>query len=132
MIKLYRIVGSFYDVFQGEGWENWTRISIKRGRVNIVAGIPLTAEQIAIIQKELHRIRRDGGLDRRDIATSRVIRAVKSERVALAEATAQLSHPHILPVHAVGEHNGQLYLALQYVEGCNLAQLLDRVETPTG
>lgn len=42
------------------------------------------------IQKELHRIRRDGGLDRRDIATSRVIRAVKSERVALAEATAQL------------------------------------------
>lgn len=55
MIKLYRIVGSFYDVFQGEGWENWTRISIKRGRVNIVAGIPLTAEQIAIVQKELHR-----------------------------------------------------------------------------
>lgn len=43
-----------------------------------------------------------------------------------AEATAQLSHPHIVPVHAVGEHNGQLYLALQYVEGCNLAQLLDR------
>jgi WD40 repeat protein len=43
-----------------------------------------------------------------------------------AEATAQLSHPHIVPVHAVGEHQGQLYLALQYVEGCNLSQLLAR------
>lgn len=43
-----------------------------------------------------------------------------------AEATAQLTHPHIVPIHAVGEHQGQLYLALQYVEGCNLSQLLAR------
>ncbi len=43
-----------------------------------------------------------------------------------AEATAQLSHPHIVPIHSVGEHQGQLYLALQYIEGCNLAQLLER------
>lgn len=43
-----------------------------------------------------------------------------------AEATAQLRHPHIVPVHSVGEHQGQLYLALQYVEGETLAGFLAR------
>jgi len=42
------------------------------------------------IQKQLHQIRRDGGLNRRDIASNRIIRAVKTERLALAQATAQL------------------------------------------
>ncbi len=42
------------------------------------------------IEKQLLQIRRDGGLNRRDIATNRIIRAVKTERLALAQATAQL------------------------------------------
>lgn len=42
------------------------------------------------LEKQLIRIRRDGGLDLRDIASNRIIRAVKSERLSLARSTAQL------------------------------------------
>lgn len=42
------------------------------------------------LEKQLVRIRRDGGLDARDIASNRIVRAVKSERLALARSTAQL------------------------------------------
>ncbi len=37
-----------------------------------------------------------------------------------ARATARLNHPHIVTIHAVGEHHGIPYLALEYVEGPNL------------
>jgi opacity protein-like surface antigen len=42
------------------------------------------------LEKQLVRIRREGGLDARDIASNRIVRAVKSERLALARSTAQL------------------------------------------
>jgi opacity protein-like surface antigen len=42
------------------------------------------------LEKQLVQIRRDGGLDARDIASNQIIRAVKSERLALARSTAQL------------------------------------------
>ena len=42
------------------------------------------------LEKQLLQIRRDGGLNARDIAANRIIRAVKSERLALARSTAQL------------------------------------------
>ena len=42
------------------------------------------------LEKQLVQIRRDGGMDTRDIASNRIIRAVKSERLALARSTAQL------------------------------------------
>ena len=42
------------------------------------------------LKKQLVRIRRDEGLDVRDIATHQISRAVKAERVALARTTAQL------------------------------------------
>jgi hypothetical protein len=42
------------------------------------------------LERQLVRIRRDGGLDARDIASNRIFRAVKSERLALARSTAQL------------------------------------------
>ena len=37
-----------------------------------------------------------------------------------ARTTAQFSHPHIVTVHAVGEHLGRPYVALEYLEGDNL------------
>lgn len=42
------------------------------------------------LEKQLVQIRRDGGLNARDIASNRIIRAVKAERLALARSTAQL------------------------------------------
>jgi len=41
-----------------------------------------------------------------------------------ARATAAFNHPHIVTVYAVGEHAGQPWLALEYVEGQALAERL--------
>ncbi len=43
-----------------------------------------------------------------------------------AEAAARLEHPNIIQVYEVGEAGGRAYLALEFVEGPNMASLLDR------
>jgi serine/threonine protein kinase len=45
---------------------------------------------------------------------------------AEAEALARLRHPHIVQVYAYGEHQGQPYFALEYVEGGSLDRKLGR------
>lgn len=37
-----------------------------------------------------------------------------------ARATARFNHPHIVTLHAVGEHDGRPYLALEYIDGESL------------
>jgi serine/threonine protein kinase len=39
-----------------------------------------------------------------------------------AEAAARLQHPHVVQVHAIGEHDGQPYAVLEFVEGRTLAR----------
>src|SRR5437762_500462 len=46
--------------------------------------------------------------------------------LAEARAAAQLNHPNIVTVYDVGEHDGQSYLALEYVPGDTLRARLDR------
>ena len=47
-----------------------------------------------------------------------------------AEAIARISHPNIVQVYAIGEHEGLRYMALEYVEGRNLRDFLTRKGAP--
>jgi WD40 repeat protein/serine/threonine protein kinase len=42
-----------------------------------------------------------------------------------ARATARFNHPHIVTIHAVGEHRGRPYVALEYLEGQSLRERID-------
>src|SRR5688572_3810833 len=41
-----------------------------------------------------------------------------------ARTTARLNHPHIVTVYSVGEHEGRPFVALEYVPGPTLRELL--------
>ena len=43
-----------------------------------------------------------------------------------ARLAASLEHPNIVPIHRGGEYHGVLYLAMRYVPGTNLRQVIDR------
>jgi uncharacterized RDD family membrane protein YckC len=43
-----------------------------------------------------------------------------------ARAQARLNHPNICHIYFIGEENGQLFFAMEYVEGESLQQILDR------
>lgn len=42
-----------------------------------------------------------------------------------ARLTARLSHPNVVQVHELGEHAGHFFIAMEYVPGASLRQLLD-------
>src|SRR3954453_14466818 len=48
-----------------------------------------------------------------------------------ADLAAGLRHPHIVGVHDRGEHEGQLWIAMDYIDGIDAARLLD-TKYPTG
>ncbi len=48
------------------------------------------------------------------------------------EALARLRHPHFVPVYAVGESGEQGWIALEYVQGPDLAEVLGGIPLPAG
>ena len=42
---------------------------------------------------------------------------------------ASLDHPNVVPIYQAGEHGGQLYLAMRFVAGSDLASVLERRRT---
>ena len=46
-----------------------------------------------------------------------------------ARAAANVEHPNIVPIHAIGEANGVHYYAMQLIEGPSLASILDKLHS---
>jgi serine/threonine-protein kinase len=57
-------------------------------------------------------------------------RAEKLRFVREAEAVANLTHPNIVQVHDVGDHDGQPYFTMEFVDGDSLAEQLKGAPQP--
>jgi serine/threonine protein kinase len=80
---------------------------------------------------------RDEGLDRtvalKVLAPALAEDAEFRERfIRESRAAARVDHPHIIPVHAAGETDGVLYLAMRLVPGGDLRSLINREGPLTG
>ncbi len=57
-------------------------------------------------------------------ANPATVRDARARLVREAQALAKLNHPHIVAIHDVGEHQGTVWLAMEYVDGETLSAWL--------
>ena len=50
---------------------------------------------------------------------------VRQRMLREAQALAKLSHPNVVQVYEVGEHDGQLFVAMEFIDGANLRAWLE-------
>ena len=65
----------------------------------------------------------DPGLAEEDASRERFLRD--------AEVVAALEHPNVVPIYDAGESEGRLYLAMRYVAGTSLADMVDGDDPPS-
>src|SRR5262245_44783421 len=74
----------------------------------------------------------DESLNRR-VALKLLLRESSTTEARLrreAQAMARISHPNVVQIFEVGEHEGQLFVAMEYIEGVSLTRWLAE-ESPT-
>jgi tetratricopeptide (TPR) repeat protein len=79
-------------------------------------GAVYKARQVALNRLVALKILRDG-----TFADPEELARFRNEALALA----RLQHPHIVQIHEIGEHQGQPFFSLEFVDGGNLAQKLN-------
>jgi tetratricopeptide (TPR) repeat protein/tRNA A-37 threonylcarbamoyl transferase component Bud32 len=76
----------------------------------------------------------DEGLDRKValklLRRSRDPHRSRARLTREAQALARLSHPNVVGIHEIGEHDGQIYIAMEYVRGQTLRQWMNRETRP--
>jgi hypothetical protein len=57
MTKILRVKKlPIYDVFEGEGWFNWTRVAVRSNKLKVVGGNPLNMGQKEKVLQEVRII----------------------------------------------------------------------------
>src|SRR5690242_8512724 len=84
-----------------------------RGGMSVV----YLAEQTRLGRKVALKILASGLLERDELFRNRFLQE--------SHLAAALDHPNIIPIYDAGEDNGCLYIAMRYVEGRDLAQILE-------
>lgn len=64
------------------------------------------------------------------LAGSRATEAEIKRFQTEAKAAATLKHPNVVAIHEVGEHHGQQYFSMDYIEGRSLAEVIRRAPLP--
>jgi serine/threonine protein kinase len=84
-------------------------------------GVVFKARQRTLNRIVALKMMRSGSL-----ASESEVKRFRSE----AQAVARLQHPNVVAIHEVGEHDGQLFFSMDYIEGKNLAEVVRRTPLP--